>query len=105
MRSFSISIVIPYPGTPLWKECREKDWLLSEDYEDYDMRKPVMKCPLSDGQVLELTQDLYKAFLSPQFIWRQLTSIKNLDDIEYYLSAFWRFIGHLTDFSPKQLSA
>lgn len=97
------TVVIPYPGTPLWKECREKGWLLSEDYEDYDMRKPVMKCPLTDGQVLELTQDLYKAFLSPQFIWRQLTSVKNLDDIKYYLGALWRFIGHLTDFSPKQL--
>ncbi len=47
---------------------------------------------------------LYKAFLSPQFIWRQLTSIKNLDDVKYYLGALWRFIGHLTDFPPKQLS-
>ena len=97
------TVVIPYPGTPLWKECKEKGWLLTEDYEDYDMRKPVMKCPLTDQQVLELTQDLYKSFLSPKFMFRKIMEIRSLDDIKFYLMAGWRFLGHMMDFSPKQL--
>jgi len=97
------TIVIPYPGTPLWKECKEKGWLLSEDYEDYDMRKPAMRCPLTEKQVLELTQDLYKSFLSPKFMIRKLIEIRNLDDIKFLLMAGWRFLSHLMDFSPKQL--
>lgn len=99
------TVVIPYPGTPLWKECKEKGWLLSDNYEDYDMRKPVMKSPLTDQQVLELTQELYKSFLTPKYIARKLLSIRKLDDIKFYLMAGWRFLGHLADFSPKQLKA
>ena len=98
------TVVIPYPGTPLWKECKEKRWLLSENYEDYDMRKPVMKSALTDEQILELTQELYKSFLSPQFMIRKILEIRSVDDIKFLIMAGWRFLGHLTDFSPKQLA-
>jgi len=97
------TVVIPYPGTPLWKECKEKDWLLSDDYDDYDMRRPVMKSPLTDAQVLELTQELYKAFLTPRYILRKFMEIRSIDDMKFLGMAGWRLIGHLVDFSPKQL--
>ena len=48
------TIVIPYPGTPLFKECREKGWLLTEDYEHYDMREPVMKTPFPKEKIYAL---------------------------------------------------
>lgn len=97
------TITIPYPGTPLWKECKEKGWLLSEDYEDYDMRRPVMKTSLTEEDVLKLTQKLYSSFLTPRFILRKITEIRTLDDIKFLAMAGWRFLGHLKDFSPKQL--
>jgi anaerobic magnesium-protoporphyrin IX monomethyl ester cyclase len=97
------TVIIPYPGSQLWKECRENGWLLSEDYEDYDMRKPIMKSALRPEQILALTQDLYKSFLTPRYLFRKITSIRSMDDIKFYIMAGWRFLGHLTDFSPKQL--
>jgi radical SAM superfamily enzyme YgiQ (UPF0313 family) len=97
------TVVIPYPGTPLWKECRENGWLLSEDYDDYDMRKPVMKSSLTEKQVLELTQELYKSFLTPRFILRKITEIRSVDDVKFLFMAGWRFLGHLMDFSPSQI--
>jgi len=97
------TVVIPYPGTPLWKECKEKGWLLTENYEDYDMRRPVMKSSLSPEQVLALTQDLYKAALSPQFIFRKITEIRNFTDIKHLFFSAWKFFGFLANFSPKQL--
>lgn len=99
------TITIPYPGTPLWKECREKGWLLSEDYEDYDMRQPVMKTPLTSEEILKLTQELYSSFLTPRYIFRKILSIRSWDDIKFYFMAAWRYFGHLTDFSPKQVHA
>jgi len=99
------TVIIPYPGTPLWKECKEKGWLLSEDYNDHDMRRPVMKSSLSAEQVLNLTRELYKSFLTPRYITRKLLSIRSIDDIKFYMMAGWRFLGHLADFSPKQLQA
>ncbi|KKS94719.1 MAG: Fe-S oxidoreductase, partial [Candidatus Collierbacteria bacterium GW2011_GWC2_43_12] len=98
------TVVIPYPGTPLWKECKKEGWLLSEDYEDYDMRKPVMKSSLTETQVLELTQDLYKAALSPQFIYRKIIEIRNFNDIKFLFFSAWKFFGFLANFSPKQLN-
>lgn len=97
------TITIPYPGTPLWKECKEKGWLLTERYQDYDMRQPVMKTDLTQAQIMELTQKLYSSFLTPRFILRKILSIKSFQDIEYLFLAGWRFLGHLKDFSPKQL--
>lgn len=98
------TITIPYPGTPLWKECKEKGWLLTEDYEDYDMRKPVMKTSLTEEEILKLTQKLYSSFLTPRFMWRKISSIRSWPDIKFLLMAGWRFLGHLKDFSPKQVA-
>lgn len=96
------TIVVPYPGTPLWKECREKGWLLTEDYDDYDMRQSVMKIPLTQEQLLSLTQDLYSAFFSPQYILRKILSIRSFDDIKFFWTAGKKLIGHLLDFDPNQ---
>ena len=96
------TIIMPYPGTPLWKECLEKDWLLTSDYNDFDMRGPVMKIPFEEEKLMELTQDLYSAFFSPQYIMRKVVTIRNLDDIKFFYMAGKKLFGHLLDFDPNQ---
>ena len=96
------TICIPYPGTPLHRECKENGWLLTEDYEDFDMRRPVMKSPLTDAQMMAFTQQLYKSFLSPKFILRKVLAVRKWQDVRFLWMAGWRVIGHLLDFSPKQ---
>ncbi len=95
------TIVIPYPGTPLWKECKEKGWLLTTNYEDYDMRKQIMKSTLTDSEMLQLTRELYSVFLTPTYIIRKISSVRNWSDVKYYFMALRRYFGHLSDFSPK----
>jgi len=70
VETMQATIVIPYPGTPLYKECVEKDCLQVKpnDYEAFDMRKPVMKVPFSNERLMELVQELYTSFFSPQYI-------------------------------------
>ncbi|MCX6763731.1 MAG: radical SAM protein [Candidatus Moranbacteria bacterium] len=96
------TIVIPYPGTLLYKYCRENNLLLTNDYSRFDQREPVMKSPLSNQDVKELVQDLYKSFLSPKFILRKILSIRSWDDIKFLWIAGLRVLGHLTDFSKKE---
>ena len=96
------TVVIPYPGTPLWKECKEKGWLLTDNYEDYDMRRPVMKTPMTENQILGLTQELYSSFFTPKFIVRKILSIRNIDDIKFFSMAAKRLLGHLMDFDKDQ---
>jgi len=98
------TIVIPYPGTPLYKECIEKEWLqVSEtDYQAFDMRGPVMKVPFTNERLMELTQELYSAFFSPIYIFRKVISIRNLDDFKFIFFSAWKLLGHLLDFDKDQ---
>ena len=95
------TILTPYPGTPLFKYCWENDLLRTKNWEDYDQRMPVMKSPLSEKDVKELTQELYKAFMTPKFIWRKIIGIRNGGDVKFLFRAAGKVLGHLTDFSPK----
>ncbi|HRY30611.1 MAG TPA: radical SAM protein [Elusimicrobiota bacterium] len=98
------TIVVPYPGTPLFEESRKNGWLLTEDWDHYDMKQSVWKSPISNEDVLKLTQGLYKAALNPAFILRKILSIRNADDLKYLAHAGKKLIAHLMDFhgrSPK----
>ncbi len=99
------TVVIPYPGAPLWKECREKGWLLTEDYAHYDMREPVMKSELTKERIMTLTQELYKSFLSPQYIVRKVLEIRSFDDIKFLVLAGVKLVGHLLDFNKDQVKS
>lgn len=96
------TIVIPYPGTPLYRECKEKGWLLTEDYERFDMREPVMKIPFDHKKLLELEQELYSTFMTPQYIFRKLARIRTFHDIKYLFYMAYKLLGHMLDFNPEQ---
>ncbi len=96
------TIVIPYPGTPLFRECMKNGWLMTEDWSRYDMREPVMKCPLTEKEIKELTQELYKIFFTPSYIVRRLLSIKNMDDLKFVKRGIKAVTGHLADFSNNE---
>ncbi|MBI5034286.1 MAG: radical SAM protein [Chloroflexi bacterium] len=98
------TIVVPYPGTPLYYQCKENGWLKTEDWDRYDMRESVMLNPISDEQVRGYVQQLYTAFMSPQFIARQIVSVRNLEDVKFLASAGVKVLGHLMDFKKKQTS-
>jgi len=96
------TIVLPYPGTPLFRECRAQGWLKTEDWDRYDMREPVMKTEMSDAEILGLTRGLYSSFLTPRFIVRQLVGIRTWRDVRYYARAAGRVAGHLLDFTRQR---
>lgn len=93
------TVLIPYPGTPLYQECKEKGWLLTENYEDYDQRMPVMKTPVGSERIKEAVQEVYKVAFSPEFILRRIVGIRSIDDIRFIFRAAGKVFGHLTDFS------
>jgi len=95
------TIVIPYPGTPLYKYCDENDLLNTREYSRFDQREMVMKSPLTSQDAKELVQGLYKSFITPKFIIKKIISIRTFADIKYIWTAGWKVLGHLTDFSKK----
>jgi len=96
--SMQATIIVPYPGTPLFTECKKNNWLKSEDWNDYDMRLPVMVSPMSDQEQLELVHGLFKGILTPAFLWRKITSIRNVQDISYLANYAIKYLKKLQDF-------
>jgi len=96
--SLQATIVIPYPGTPLFKECDAKGWLRTKDWDRYDMREPIMKTEMSDEEIMGLTQGIYRSFLTPRFIWRRLRAMRSPADFSYNVRLALRVAGHLLDF-------
>jgi anaerobic magnesium-protoporphyrin IX monomethyl ester cyclase len=96
------TIVMPYPGTPLFKECIDNGWLVTDDWDRFDMREPIMKSPLSEDDTKALTRELYKAFMTPRFFLKKLMQIRKPADIAFFWRAGWKLLGHLLDFKNNK---
>ncbi len=96
------TIVIPYPGTPLFEECKKNGWLRTEDWSRYDMREAIMKSPMTEEDIKGLTQEFYKVFLTPNYVLRRLISVRSFDDLVFIKRGIKSVFGHLTDFSDKK---
>ena len=92
------TIVIPYPGTPLFEECKKNGWLKTLDWTQYDMREPVMKTPVGDEKLKEAVQSLYKVAFHPEFVARKILNVRSLEDIKFLSRAALKVGGHLLDF-------
>jgi len=92
------TIVVPYPGTPLFEECKSKDLLYSLDWSYYDMKNPVMKLSFQPQKLLKLVQGMYRVSFHPEFVFRKIISIKDFDDVKYFWRAFLKVLGHILDF-------
>ncbi|MFC2149497.1 B12-binding domain-containing radical SAM protein [Candidatus Auribacterota bacterium] len=101
-KTLQSTIVIPYPGTPLFDECKANGWLNTMDWSRYDMREPIMKTPLPDKQLKDAVQSVYKVAFDPEFIFRKLISIRNLEDVKFIARAAKAVLGHLMDFGGKK---
>jgi len=103
INTLQATIVIPYPGTQLFKQCEENGWLKTRDWDRYDMREPVMTTPIPDEEILQLIQGLYKSFITPGFVFRKIIEVRSLDDVKFLWRAGKAFAGHLMDFGKKNV--
>jgi anaerobic magnesium-protoporphyrin IX monomethyl ester cyclase len=99
MDTLQATIAIPYPGTPLYKYCQENNLLLTDDYDRFDQREPVMKSPLSEKEIKKMISQLYRSFITPKFIFKKIKNLRSFGDLRFLLRAGKKFFGHLKDFS------
>jgi len=96
------TIVIPYPGTPLFKYCKEENLLRTMNWDRYDMREAVMKTPISEEEIQNMVQKIYKVAFHPEFVARKILRIRKVDDIRFMKRAGRKVLGHIKDFSGKE---
>jgi len=99
------TVLMPYPGTPLWKEAMKNNWFYIDplDYDRYDQREPVLKTKNSNPEeIASVCGKIYTIFLTPKYVFQRFLSIRNLDDIKLNLKGVKAVIGHQKDFNSKK---
>jgi radical SAM superfamily enzyme YgiQ (UPF0313 family) len=99
INSLQATICIPYPGTKLFKQCQQANWLKTKNWDRYDMREPIMKTKIKNQDLLKITRNIYLSCLTPKYILNKLFSIRNLDDLRWFANAGLKVIAHYLDFS------
>lgn len=92
------TIMIPYPGTPLFEECKRGNLLKTLDWDDYDMKQPVMQSPIPADKISWFVRELYRVSFDPEFILRKVFSLRDMYDIRYAFRAGKKVFGHIFDF-------
>jgi radical SAM superfamily enzyme YgiQ (UPF0313 family) len=96
--SLQATLAIPYSGTPLFDYCKNNNLLLTEDYDRFDQREPVMKTEMSAGELKNIISRLYRSFVTPKFFWNKTKSVRNINDLKFITRAGKKVLGHLKDF-------
>ena len=94
------TLTIPYPGTPLFKELKAGGGLLTEDWDEYDMRRAVTKTPLvGEAEIKDAIRRVYRGFLQPRALVHAFAD--HLFDVVFYYRAARYLFGHLLDFRDR----
>lgn len=71
-RTLQVTLCTPLDYTPYHKEVIEKKLLLTDDYNDFDMSKLIVKTPLPHQDYYDAVKKLYGIAYNPRFIMRQV---------------------------------
>lgn len=98
------SVVVPYPGSPLWQHCVNKNWFLVDpyDYDRLDMSEPILKTQIDQ----ELwVKRLWRLHLRPSFVLRSFFSIRSWAQLNLGWRGVLSLLGHVRDYKPGQGAA
>ncbi len=98
------TVVIPYPGSRLFEECKKQGNLSTSDWSRYDMKEPVMNLSFSAEKLFKLVQGIYSTAFSPEFMIRRILSVKDWEDLRYFSRGAKRIMGHIFDFGSSNTS-
>jgi anaerobic magnesium-protoporphyrin IX monomethyl ester cyclase len=89
------NITTPYPGTEMFKWADDNHYLITKNWEDYDLSKPVMELPtVSAAKVMEYYRKSHRRFyFRPSYIYSRLTKIRSLEDLSSIFRGMRTFLG------------
>ena len=71
-RTLQVTLCTPLDYTPYHQECIDKNLLLTENYDDHDMSKLIVKTPISHEVYYEAVRKMYLIAIHPLFLIRQI---------------------------------
>ena len=71
-RTLQVTLCTPIDFTPYHQECLDKKVLLTDNYDDFDMSKLIVKTPLPHNNYYDAIREMYSIAFHPKFIFKQL---------------------------------
>lgn len=98
--SLQSSIVVPYPGTPLYDYARKNKLFTeeAEDFQNYDMSHNILKTNID---VAKWCRKMWKIHLHPVFMLKSLLTLRRIEDIKVAFTGVVSLIGHLRDYERE----
>lgn len=91
------SVLVTYPGTPLYHEAVKNDWFntMPEDYERYDMSVPILKSQYNGNLWCDKMWCIMK---EKKFMLKSLLTMRSRGDIGVAYRGLKSVSGHTKDF-------
>lgn len=93
-RTLQVTICTPLDYTPYHQECIREGVLLTDDYDDYDMSKLIVKTPIPHEHYYDAIKEMYAISFHPRFVWRQIRFLGSFRkrDWQFLFTYGWRAI-------------
>jgi radical SAM superfamily enzyme YgiQ (UPF0313 family) len=91
-RTLQVTYCTPLDYTPYHRECIEQGQMLTDDYDDFDMSRIIVKTPLPPAAYAEAIRKMYGVALHPRFIMRQARFLASgrKRDWQFMFTYSWR---------------
>jgi radical SAM superfamily enzyme YgiQ (UPF0313 family) len=81
------NITTPYPGTEMFQWAKKNSYLLTENWDDYNLSDPIMRLPTIEAGILKkkYRQAFVVFYFRPKFILRRLLRINISEVLPFFL--------------------
>jgi len=95
------SVVVPYPGSPLWTAAVNKGWFLIDpkDYDSYDMSSDLLRTQIDQEAWVK---KLWMLHLQPWFLLRSALTLRTRAQWNLAWRGVLSLAGHVSDYKPGQ---
>ncbi|MEW6620525.1 MAG: radical SAM protein [bacterium] len=97
-----VNITTPFPGTSMFEWAKNKNLILTYDWDDYNFGHPIMKLEnLSVDEIKYLYKLMYRSFyFRPKYILKKLVCIRSFDDLKILLEGFGAVVSFMKPKHP-----
>lgn len=91
-RTLQVTYCTPLDFTPYHRECIEQGVMLTDDYDDFNMSRIIVKTPLPPEAYADAVRRMYGVALHPRFVARQVRFLASgrKRDAQFLFTYGWR---------------
>ncbi len=78
-----VNVTTPFPGTEMFAWAKERNLLLTQDWDDYNLAKPVMRLEnMTEQEIQDCYRMMYRrVYFRPGYLLKKLSGIRTRDDL------------------------